>query len=261
MLDRILQTGRNDDGMWLRVIEIPSGRVEQPGVTDNWGYVFQAFMAQSDIERQLPNGDIEVANRYDAAAQKALQSLPRYRGYPWQSGEMDGYADALESVFYLLDKFPERVAADWTDEEMSGLYAFQRPDGKVLERDLDGNFMRTSLLYASWLTGGARIEPWSSHVDLGAARDKECTLFTLSASEDWQGRLIFDSPRHREHLKLPLDYPRLNKWPEWFVAESDAEYRLSGWPGDVIAKGPELTAGLPVRLISGQQSSLRVCPA
>ncbi len=160
MLDRILQTGRNEDGMWLRVIEIPSGRVEQPGVTDNWGYVFQAFMAQSEIERQFPNGDTEVADRYDAAVIRALQSLPKYRDYAWQNGEMDGYADALESVFYLLDKFPVQVAAEWTDEEMNGLYRYQKHDGHVLERDLDGNFMRTSLLYSSWLMRGSRLSPW-----------------------------------------------------------------------------------------------------
>ena len=259
MLDRILQTGRNEDGMWLRVIEIPSGRVEQPGVTDNWGYVFQAFTAQSEIERQFPNGDPQVAERYDAAVTKALESLPRYRDYPWQNGEMDGYADALESVFYMLDKFPNSIAAAWADEEMNGLYKYQRPDGKVLERDLDGNFMRTSLLYAAWLMRGARLSPWSPQVDLGAAVDQECTVLALGSTIDWDGRVVFDTPRSRDNFKLPIDYPRLNKWPEWFVVDVDKSYRVSGMLGEQMTTGQALADGLPVRLAAGQSGSLKVC--
>jgi hypothetical protein len=261
MLDRILQTGRNEDGMWLRVIEIPSGRVEQPGVTDNWGYVFQAYMTQSEIERLYPNGDSSVADRYDEAIRQALQSLPKYRGYQWQNGEMDGYADTLESLIYLLDSFPEPAAADWIDEEIHGLYKFQKPDGKVLERDLDGNFMRTALLYASWLMRGARLSPWTSMVDLGAAVDQECTVLALNAGTDWDGRIIFDTPRWRDYFNMPFDYPRLNKWPEWFAAEPDADYSVTGLLGDRVVKGYELAAGLSVKLTSGQQGSLKVCPA
>jgi hypothetical protein len=261
MLDRILQTGRNEDGMWLRVIEIPSGRVEQPGVTDNWGYVFQAFMAHAEVERRFPNGDLAAADRYDEAARRAIQSLPNYHNYSWQSGEMDGYADALESVFYMLDRFPEQRASDWTDEEMGALYKYQKPDGKVLERDLDGNFMRTSLLYASWLMRGARLTPWSPNVDLGAAVDGDCVIFALQANADWLGRIVLDTPRSRENFKLPFDYPRLNKWPEWFVAEPNHDYHLTGSLGERLVKGEELSVGLQVKLTAGQDSWLRVCPA
>jgi hypothetical protein len=98
-------------------------------------------------------------------------------------------------------------------------------------------------------------------VDLGAAVDQDCTLFSLMAGADWEGRLIFDTPRSREHFKLPLDYPRLNKWPEWFVAEPDADYKLTGLLGERLARGEELSDGLQVSLTSGQQGSLRVCPA
>ena len=202
-----------------------------------------------------------MADRYDEAIRQALQSLPKYRGYQWQNGEMDGYADTLESLIYLLDSFPEPIAADWIDEEIQGLYKFQKPDGKVLERDLDGNFMRTSLLYASWLMRGARLAPWTSMVDLGGAVDQDCTVLVLNANTDWDGRVVFDTPRWREYFNMPLDYPRLNKWPEWFAAEPDADYSLTGLLGDRVVKGRELSAGLSVRLASGQQGSLRVCPA
>lgn len=261
MLDRILESGRNEDGMWLRVIEIPSGRVEQPGLTDSWGYVFQAFLAQAAIERRLPGGDTLVADRYDEAARTALQALPRYQDYPWEGGKMDGYADALEGALYLLDELTEPLAADWLDDQMEELFKFQQPDGTVLERDLDGNFIRTSLLYSAWLTRGTRLSPWDSQVHLGAALDGECTVYALSAEQQWDGRMVFDVARHRLHLGLPFDYPRLNKWPEWFVAEPERTYRLSGMLGERTLTGAELAAGVSLALVPGQSGTLRVCAA
>ena len=35
-----------------------------------------------------------------------------------------------------------------------------------------------------------------------------------------QGKLILDRPRHRDFMSMPYDYPRLNKWPEWFTASA-----------------------------------------
>lgn len=45
MLDRMLDRGRNPDGLWYRVMEVPSGKVEQDGLSDNWAYLVQAFLA------------------------------------------------------------------------------------------------------------------------------------------------------------------------------------------------------------------------
>lgn len=260
MLDRILETGRNEDGMWLRVIEIPSGKVEQPGLTDSWGYVFQAFLAQAAIERQFPDGDVAVAERYEAAAQRALQALPKYRNYAWEGGQMDGYADALESDIYMLNVLVEPAAAEWLDDQIGVLFSFQRSDGTVLERDLDGNFIRTALLYSAWLTRGARLAPWSPDVDLGAAVDGDCTVFALSSSADWDGRLVFDTPRSRLNMQMPIDYPRLNKWPEWLVVESDKAYQVTGALGSGTALGSELAQGVALHLGQGESASLRVCP-
>jgi hypothetical protein len=144
---------------------------------------------------------------------------------------------------------------------MGNLYRYQKPDGTVLERDLDGNFMRTSLLYSAWLTRGARLSPWSSQVDFGAAVDQGCTVFALSSNIDWSGRVVFDTPRSHDNLKLPFDYARLNKWPEWFVADPATSYQITGLLGEQVTSGGELAEGLPITLAPGQKGSLRVCPA
>jgi hypothetical protein len=37
----------------------------------------------------------------------------------------------------------------------------------------------------------------------------------------WQGKLLFDTPRHKTVMKLPLDWPRINQFPEWFIVEQN----------------------------------------
>lgn len=261
LLDRLLDKGRNDDGLWFRVLEVPSGRVDGEGLTDNYGYLLQAYLAAAIVEERAPDGDPARAARYRLAVRKALLALPRYPFYDWQHGEMDGYADAIESALYLLDEQEISPAVDWVDTQMAVLYGFQSADGAVLGEYLDGNFIRTTLLYGLARTRGLRAEPWREGILLGAAPDGRCLVASLTSPTDWEGRLVFDTPRHRLHLKLPLDYPRLNMWPEWFVVEADERYRVedSGAQVAAVHAGRGLSSGLPVSLEAGVERQFRVC--
>ena len=40
------------------------------------------------------------------------------------------------------------------------------------------------------------------------------------AHQPWTGRLVFDHARHRTNMKLPMDYPRINQFPEWYTVEA-----------------------------------------
>ena len=62
---------------------------------------------------------------------------------------MDGYADTIESAIYILHEVDDPTAALWLDDQIGALYGFQQPDGAVVERDLDGNFIRSALLNAA----------------------------------------------------------------------------------------------------------------
>jgi hypothetical protein len=263
MLDRVLATGRNDDGLWFRVIDIPTGKVTQQGLTDNWGYVFQPFMADAMLERGAPGGDVDRAERYDAAVRQALQALPRYRFYPWQQGEMDGYADSLESAVYLLSRQPDADAEQWLDEQVGVLFGFQQADGAVENNYLDGNFVRTSLLYSLSLTHGLVMDPWRPDVLLGAAVDGGCLEVAVGADQDWDGVLRFDRARSREYVHLPIDYPRLNEWPTGFLIDGAARWQIldRGAATTTTVDQGVLTAGLPIRLGGGQPVSLRFCPS
>jgi hypothetical protein len=267
MLDRLLDRARNEDGLWLRVIEIPSGRVEQEGLTDAWGYIFQAFLTQAIVEERAPDGDPALAAEYREAARRAVLALPDYRFYAWEQGKMDGFADALESAVYLLHALREPVAEAWLDDQMAVLYGFQAPDGAVLDYDLDGNFIRTSLLYGMRLTRGARLDPWPDGGLLGGAEDRGGCLVLAAASRDaWDGRVVLDRPRHALHGGLPIDHPRLNMWPEWFVVADGDAYDVTTTVGRVAVAarrltGAELAEGLPLALRPGEETFVRVCKA
>jgi len=175
---------------------------------------------------------------------------------------MDGYADTLESALYLLRYLRNPDAAQWVDEQMAVLYGYQRETGAVTDENIDGNYIRTVMLYARWLTQGTRIEPWNPAVALGAEQDGACLQIHLHASAPWTGRLLFDTPRHRQTFGLDTDYPRLNQWQEWWVVESGRPYAVTLPDGsNASVDGATLAAGLPLTVEPDREYRLRVCPA
>jgi hypothetical protein len=261
MLDRLLGTGRTPEGLWYEAVEFPSGRVYDRDVSDNWGYLGQAYLDHAAIERSEPDGDPAAAARYERAAADLLRAVTAFRGHRWEDGTMDGYADTLEGAIYLLRYLDVPEAERWADEQIAGLYRFQRPDGRVTDENIDGNFIRTALLYAFAKTLGARVEPWDPSVALGAARDGDCLRLFARSDAPWAGRLLFDTPRHRAHLGLPDDYPRLNQWPEYFAVEAGREYTWVDQDGhEQVYAGAELGAGLPLSLDAETAHTFQVCP-
>jgi hypothetical protein len=262
MLDRLLEVGRTPDGLWKSEINPESGQAMGYPLSDNWGYLYAAYLTQAMIEESSPEGDPDAAQRYRAAAEAGLEAAARLDAYPWQGVEQDGYADALESALYLLKQVPSLRAAAWVDRQAAVLFGSQNQNGKVDDHYLDGNFIRTALLYAAWQSHGVRMDPWEPAVMLGASPYGSCLSVAMAASRPWAGRVIFDTPRHRLHLGLPMNYPRLNEWPEWFVVEPDAEYdvddSLHGWTGRHL--GSTLAVGLPLDLAPGSERRLDVCP-
>ena len=46
----------------------------------------------------------------------------------------------------------------------------------------------------------------------------------MTAEKDWTGKLIFDTARHKTIMHLPIDWPRINQFPEWFTVRSESSY-------------------------------------
>jgi hypothetical protein len=119
-------------------------------------------------------------------------------------------------------------------------------------------------MYCLWKTQGARVEPWRKDVIVGAVPVEGGVALALTADADWEGRLIFDVPRHRINMGMPLDWPRINQFPEWFTVVAEAEYTVSdsqaGEP--VMHTGKQLADGIEFKLEAGQERRLvvRVAP-
>jgi hypothetical protein len=64
-------------------------------------------------------------------------------------------------------------------------------------------------------------------------------------------------------MHMPLDYPRINQFPEWFTVEAAARYAVRDFSSGSVktVTGAELEAGLPVELKAGVELRLRVEPA
>ena len=134
-------------------------------------------------------------------------------------------------------------------------------DGFIEKWYLDGNFVRTALLYAFYKTHGVRVAPWREDVRLGAVTDqtKETLYLYLSAEEDWTGKLYFDAPRHQTIWQMPDEYPRLNQLPEWYTIDPDSTYQLLTNRGESYTFiGQDLINGIPwtISAQEGQQIQL-----
>ena len=235
MLDRILASA-NPDGMLPNEFRPSDLATLDPRLSDNWGYVYGAVYTSFMVTGETRHRD---------AVRRVLANLPRYRGYDWENGSHDGYADAIESALYLYAREPVPEAADWIESEVRRLIAFQQPDGTIERWYGDGNWARTLLLYAMWKTQGTFLDGWREGVKLGAVRDGERLLVSLEAPADWRGRLRFDHARHARSLNLRKNYVRLNEWPEWFTVDENALYRVTDGAGQASLRlGSELKDGI-----------------
>lgn len=248
--DAILAQGRNEHGLLYEWFEPGTGAHSQ-AICDTWGYVLDGFYTLYLVDGTAA---------YRAAAQQALASLlPHYTGFRWQGGSADGYADAIEGAINLLNRLPDPAAAAWVEAEMRVMWSKQQTNGVIERWHGDGNFARTTIMYALWQSQGVRVEPWREDVRVGAVMHEGTLLVSLTAEAPWTGRLVFDRPRHRDFLHLPLDYPRINQFPEWFTAAAERSYRVTGLAARARTyPGAQLSAGLPVSLPGGREMRLTV---
>ena len=114
------------------------------------------------------------------------------------------------------------------DEEAATFFSYQKPDGSVNGDYLDGNFIRTCLLYGSYKTRGAILKPWREDLQLGGAETGGALYLHLAAAAAWEGRLILDTERHRDFPGGAANDARVNEWPEWTTVDKDRFYRVTG---------------------------------
>jgi hypothetical protein len=264
MLDRILDVGRNEDGLFYNVIDPRAGKPVNDGIADNFGYILNGFYTVYLLD------DTEA---YRVAVRRALAALDgKYRGFNWESLGQDGDADAVEGALNLYNREPMASTAAWIDFQTRWMWSKQdaahRPNmerwrgrGIVEGGYADGNFNRTSIMYALWKTGGTHVHPWRADVVFGAVREGDALQISLRASSAWSGALRFDAPRHRTHMGMPRDWPRMNQFPEWFAVDAGRRYAVWNTSSDTRTThtGLELQRGLPLDL-ANRETRLVVRP-
>lgn len=265
MLDRILEVAVNADGFFYNDVNPRTGEVLHRGLSDSWGYVYDAFYTV-----YLADG---VAAYREAVVRPLAALDARYRGYGWEGataarpkGGADGYADAIEGALNLYNRFvgDPRVASvtAWMDSEIRQLWSYQQPDGIVEGWHGDGNFARTTIMYCLWKTQGVTVQPWREDLRVGAVRDGVTLAIVVAAERPWEGVLVFDRPRHAENLRLPADWPRINQFPEWYTVQAGRSYTVSAGGGSPERRtGAELARGFPVKLGANSRLELAVTAA
>ena len=259
MLDRILEIGINEHGLMVNAVNPQTGAILNPGISDNWGYNYNGFYTV-----HLLDGE----NRYREAARHALASLKSsYWNHAWEGSSADGIADSVEGAINLFNRESDvEGVAEWIDANIARMLDIQKPDGVIEGWHGDGNYARTAILWVLMKQQGVTLQPWREDVKLGAVRHGEDLRLVLSAEEPWEGRLIFDVPRHRTVMKLPMDYPRINQFPEWFTVDEDAGYRIEFPLSEPITppfksaniSGRQLRDGWPQSLSAGEERALLI---
>lgn len=256
MFDRILEIGRNEHGLLYNMVNNRTGKPDSPALCDTWGYNYNGFYTVYLVDD---------TTAYRDAVRHVLSNLkPHYSNHIWGAEHVlaDEYADSIEGAINLYNRERIDSVADWIDSSIKVMWRIQKPDGIVEGWHGDGNFARTSIMYALWKSQGATIRPWREDVCLGAVRDGDTLKLTLTATKPWTGKIVFDRARHKEYLHLPVDYPRINQFPEWFTADSGTRYEVKIGDKTSIVEGRDLWKGVAVEA-SGEDAvlQLQVSPA
>lgn len=241
MLDRILEIGRNKHGLFYNSIN-PKKESHTKGISDTWGYNLNAYYTVYLIDK---------TESYREAVLKALSSLnEHYKIYSWEGNSADGYADSIEGALNLYNREPVPSVAEWLDSETAVMFTKQMPSGVIEGWHGDGNFARTTIMYCLWKTKGVTIRPWRSDLVFGAVQEGNILKISIRANKEWRGKILFDTPRHRTNMKMPLDWPRINQFPEWFTVQSEKSYLFEDLTANSksIYYGEQLSEGITIDL-------------
>jgi hypothetical protein len=250
IFDRILEIGRNEDGMFYNEVNMITGEIVDDHIVDNWGYLYNAYYTIFLIDNH---------SVYREAVLKPLTILKdKYQNYNWENGSSDGFADAIESGINLYNREPVPALKEWLDKEIQFMWAIQdtkhKNSGIVEGWHGDGNFARTTIMYCLWKSQGLTMTPWRSDIKIGATNNDTNLLISIEVDKDWQGDLQFDTQRHKTIMHMPQDWPRINQFPEWFTPKDQINYQFIDLQEkkSVFFSGKQLSNGIRVSFKKGR---------
>jgi len=119
----------------------------------------------------------------------------------------------------------------------------------------DGNFARTTIMYCLWKTQGIQPVQWNNKLFLGATYNNNGLNVSVSCVTNWTGKLRFDSPRYKDKMHLPVDYPRINQYQQWFTVNPELKYHVDfvHTGRSQVFDGKDLIDGLVVSVSPGEE--------
>ncbi|MCG3125485.1 MAG: hypothetical protein CHACPFDD_00308 [Phycisphaerae bacterium] len=262
MIDRLLSVAVNDDGLWFMSIRPSDGAVLNRATPDTWGYALNAVYTLHLLtgDARYRDAVLRAMRGINAMSSDTSAAAPAYKYDQWDGA--DAFADAIESGVVLLNRVDEPQTRAWLERVVPLFLSKQAADGFVERWHGDGNYNRTALMVALMKTAGTRISAWRDDLEFGAVvvgdslyglvqrgvSDKSASQVS-PADKPWRGRLNLDYPRHREHMGLSLNYPRLNEFPEWYTVQRDRLYdvTIDGVRRPAML-GDDLVTGLPLEV-------------
>lgn len=221
MYEVVLERAVNEDGLLVSRVDRATLAHRDPRPCDTWGYLVIGALCFADAaERHGALGSARrehIQHRCDDIARAVMktdnvlwQADPKNRARPHH----DGWADTIESAIYVAHRRAglRDALLTWCDRQIGYMFDLQRPDGFVSDDYLDGNFIRTAMLYAEARSGGWVTTPWQPQVSVGW--DGTGTVVCDSRVE-FDGAVLCRPNGAFTHLGLAWDWPRLNSWPTW----------------------------------------------
>jgi hypothetical protein len=96
MLDRILEVGRNSDGLFYNSVDPVNGTPVDKATADNFGYTLNGFYTVYLLDK---------IEKYRLPVIQALGVLnEKYKNFAWEGTSQDGYADAIEGALNLYTR-------------------------------------------------------------------------------------------------------------------------------------------------------------
>ncbi len=252
MFYQILRRGTNSDGIIIGTLQDEPGPHDDVILRDGWGYDFVAYL---DYDLALGT------RRYERPIRRALSNLLN-----WDAGSRDNIADSVEGGLYLLRSVPEPAGFVWADLEIATILVDHAKPHRLWDtHKLEANTVRTVLIHTMLHTRNTLLRPWQQGLELGAAPLADGICIFIRSAQPYEGRLIFDVPRHRLFWKFTKDWPRLNSIPEWFTVEPEAGQGYTVQNVDKgstqVLAGKKLRDGLTVRLEPNRPLRLVVRPS
>ena len=252
ILHHILEIGINSDGMFYSSVNPKSGKIVDKRIADTWGYTYNGFYTVYLLDK---------TERYRDALLYVFSNLDNYRNFNWESGSSDGFADAIESALNLYNREPLSQVNRWIESEIKVMWSLQdssyrenaqkwKNTGIIEGWHGDGNFARTTIMYCLWKTQGITISPWRDDIVFGAVFENDKLFISIKSEAEWEGIVKFDTQRHKDVMKLPIDWPRINQFPEWYTIKPHLEYKIKNINTDSSEKynGSNLMEGVFIKL-------------